>query len=98
MGALRLLTLPAAMGPDIQTAREAWAGWRRAMEDERFVFEPEPFGLAEKWQAITETMPLGTRVDTDTYLAAFALAGDLTLATFDKGFARYPGLRVEVPE
>ena len=35
---------------------------------------------------------------TDAYLAAFALENDATFVTFDRGFRRFPGLRVFVPE
>jgi toxin-antitoxin system PIN domain toxin len=35
---------------------------------------------------------------TDAYLAAFALEHDATFVTFDRGFRRFPGLRVFVPE
>lgn len=35
---------------------------------------------------------------TDAYLAAFALENDATFVTFDRGFQRFPGLRVFVPE
>ena len=35
---------------------------------------------------------------TDAYLAAFALENDATFVTFDRGFRRFPGLRVFVLE
>jgi predicted nucleic acid-binding protein len=35
---------------------------------------------------------------TDAYLAAFALENDATFVTFDRGFQRFTGLRVFVPE
>ncbi|MGE3074750.1 MAG: TA system VapC family ribonuclease toxin [Dehalococcoidia bacterium] len=33
----------------------------------------------------------------DAYLAAFAIENDATFVTFDRGFARFPGLKVHVP-
>lgn len=33
----------------------------------------------------------------DAYLAAFAIENDATFVTFDRGFARFPGLKVFVP-
>lgn len=95
MGALRLLTTPSVMGADLRTASDAWAGWEIAVRDERFRFLPEPDDLEERWRTMTEAMPSGARVDTDSYLAAFALATGLTMATFDNGFGRYAGLSVE---
>ena len=34
---------------------------------------------------------------TDAYLAAFAIENDATFVTFDRGFARFAGLKVLVP-
>lgn len=34
----------------------------------------------------------------DAYLAAFAIENDATFVTFDRGFRRFPGLRLEVLE
>lgn len=35
---------------------------------------------------------------TDAYLAAFAIENEATFVTFDRGFARFPGLKVLVPQ
>jgi toxin-antitoxin system PIN domain toxin len=35
---------------------------------------------------------------TDAYLAAFAIENDATFVTFDRGFRRFPGVRLEVLE
>ena len=35
---------------------------------------------------------------TDAYLAAFAIENKATFVTFDRGFARFPGVRIFVPE
>jgi toxin-antitoxin system PIN domain toxin len=49
------------------------------------------------WRLFTElvgrTGISGSRF-TDAYLAAFAIENDATFVTFDRGFARFPGLRV----
>ncbi|MGE0601068.1 MAG: TA system VapC family ribonuclease toxin [Dehalococcoidia bacterium] len=34
---------------------------------------------------------------TDAYLAAFAIENDATFVTFDRGFSKFPGLKVAVP-
>src|SRR5688500_11158089 len=41
---------------------------------------------------------LSSKDVSDAYLAAFALENDATFVTFDRGFRRFPGLRVFVPE
>ena len=96
MGVLRLLTLPAVMGVDLLTPAQAWLGYKQAMNDDRFVFIEEPSGLEESWCRLTDGISRLVKIDTDTYLAAFALPGGHTLATFDRGFARFDGLSTEI--
>jgi predicted nucleic acid-binding protein len=43
------------------------------------------------------TIPRGSTAETDAYLAAFALAADIDVATFDRGMTRFPGVRVIDP-
>lgn len=43
------------------------------------------------------SVPSGSAVETDTYLAAFALCGGLDFVSFDRGIARFQGVRVIVP-
>ena len=58
-------------------------------------FEPEPARLAELFPAVGESEEPHSQWWTDAYLAAFAIAANHELATFDRGFARYEaqGLR-----
>jgi toxin-antitoxin system PIN domain toxin len=97
MGALRLLTKRLVMGDAVLTGRDAWSFLQCLFSDDRFAFSDEPAGLAGKWQNICEALPSGVSVDTDAYLAAFALAADLTVVTFDGGFSRFHGLKMEIP-
>lgn len=48
-------------------------------------------------QAVCEWTPKGSSAGTDAYLAAFALASNLSVVTFDGGMNRFPGLNVELP-
>jgi toxin-antitoxin system PIN domain toxin len=52
------------------------------------------------WSLFREAVLGGTFAGSDVsdvYLAAFALENDATFVTFDRGFQRFPGLRVQVP-
>lgn len=95
MGALRLLTAPSAMKEEVKTPGEFWDGWNEAMQDERFAPGEEPSCLEREWEGLCRKLPRGASGNTDTCLAAFALAGGLTFVTFDGGFARFSGLSVE---
>lgn len=56
----------------------------------------EPSGLDDEWARLGTRLQKGACLDTDAYLAAFALAGGYTLATFDGGFVKFEGLRFEI--
>lgn len=58
--------------------------------------ELEQGGL-QLWQQLTEDLGLTGNDVNDAYLAALALTHDLTLVTADRGFTRFPGLRVLTP-
>ena len=77
--------------------REAWGSWDKALLDARFALVGEPDGLGESWRSSTEGLDCGSGLNTDTYFAAFARAGDYRLTTFDGGFDRFRGRSVEVP-
>jgi predicted nucleic acid-binding protein len=46
-----------------------------------------------RWRALAQGQTFSPHVWGDTYLAGFALAGNLELVSFDQGFAQYQGLR-----
>jgi len=60
----------------------------------RLELEQGSLGL---WQRLTENLGLSGNDINDAYLAALALTHDLTLVTANRGFARFPGLRVLTP-
>lgn len=96
MGLLRLLSNPAIMGDDAVDRSQAWRLFDRLWSDERVVWADEPDGLDAVWRAISARDDKSPKLWTDDYLAAFAQAGDLTLATLDHKLpARYPSVRVE---
>ena len=95
MALLRLLTNPAAMGPDARTRREAWDVVLALQADPRVRFLAEPRGLAPLWIAFSKRDDRSHLLWTDDYLAAFAQAADLEFVTLDRGLhGRYPSVRV----
>jgi toxin-antitoxin system PIN domain toxin len=96
MGLLRLLSNPAIMGGDAVDRSQAWRLFDRLWSDERVLWAEEPDGLNAVWRAISARDDKSHRLWTDDYLAAFAQASDLTLATLDRKLpGRYPSVRVE---
>jgi toxin-antitoxin system PIN domain toxin len=97
MSFLRLLTTTAVLGPDVCHREEAWTQWDALMRDFRFQFAAEPVGLERTLRRLTKDTQVSPKLWQDDYLVAFALSAEMGLATFDRGFARYPGLRTEYP-
>lgn len=92
--ALRILTLPVWEEPETsESAGELLTGWLGAMGAEVVSHRPEA------WRVLAEfarTLDLSARSVPDALIAASAIASRATVVTFDRGFARYPGLRAEV--
>jgi len=97
MGALRLLTKQSIMREGVLTGADAWAYINSLFEDDRFVFASEPSGFESSWKAICAWTPKGSSTETAAYLAAFAIADNLSVVTFDRGMNRFPGLDIVVP-
>jgi toxin-antitoxin system PIN domain toxin len=96
MGLLRLLSNPAIMGGDAVDRSQAWRLFDRLWSDERVLWAAEPDGLDAVWRAISARDDKSHKLWTDDYLAAFAQASDLALATLDRKLpGRYPSVRVE---
>lgn len=96
MGLLRLLSNPAIMGNDSVNRSQAWRLYDQLWSDERVLWADEPDELDAVWRAISAHDDKSHKLWTDDYLAAFAQASDLTLATLDRRLpGRYPSVRVE---
>lgn len=96
MGLLRLLSNPAIMGDDSVDRSQAWRLFDQLWSDERVLWADEPDELDAVWRAISARDDKSHKLWTDDYLAAFAQAGELTLATLDRKLpGRYPSVRVE---
>jgi toxin-antitoxin system PIN domain toxin len=96
MSLLRLLSNPVIMGDDSVDRSQAWRLFDQLWSDERVLWVDEPAELDAVWRAISARDDKSHKLWTDDYLAAFAQAGDLTLATLDRKLpGRYPSVRVE---
>jgi uncharacterized protein len=93
LGLLRLLNNPVAMGADVQSGNEAWETWDALLADDRFRFADEPEGFEAEFRGLSTTFAHQPKRWQDAYLAAFALATDVELVTFDTGFRSFPSLR-----
>ncbi len=93
LGLLRLLNNPVAMGQDVQGGSEVWNAWDAFLADERFRFSHEPEGFEVQLRSLTSTFAHQPKRWQDACLAAFAIAADVELVTFDVGFRAFPGLR-----
>jgi toxin-antitoxin system PIN domain toxin len=88
MGLLRFLTLEAVMGRNEVMARAAaWKTYDRWLQDDRIGFLDEPTGIEAAFRALTQSGQAAPKDWADSYLAAFALAAQLTLVTFDQSFS-----------
>ena len=94
LGLLRLLTNSKVMAKDTMSQRAAWGIYDRTMTDERVNFTAEPPAVETELRRLTQSSSGSTRVWSDAYLASFASAGGLTVATMDKGLAGMRGIDV----
>ena len=85
LGLLRLLTTAAVMRDEVMTQPKAWGTYDRWLEDPRVEFVNEPPEIEVRFRALTRFRQPATKDWADSYLAAFATAGQLTLVTFDRG-------------
>jgi len=97
LGLLRLLTNEAVMGPSRRSAEEAWQEYDRLLEQGVVEYVDEPEGLAGLLRDHSVGKAPSASLWTDAYLAAFAQAANLSLATFDRGFRRFSDLEVDSP-
>jgi toxin-antitoxin system PIN domain toxin len=96
LGLLRLLNNPVAIGPDAQAGAASWTTWDALVGDPRFRFVGEPPGLQAHLRRITSRFQHQPARWSDAYLAAFALAANLELVTFDPAYRNVPRLRLRI--
>ena len=93
---LRLLTNSAVLAPygnKPLTNAAAWSAYESLLADDRIEFAAqEPPGISERWKQLAAKRTASPKLWMDAYLAAFALAGQLTLVTNDRAFKQFRGL------
>lgn len=89
---LRLLTTPAlqaAYGAESLTNSDAWVALDALLAMQQVQTREEPPGLNPLWRSLTERDSASPKIWMDAYLAAFAIAGGLRLATLDRDFKQF---------
>jgi hypothetical protein len=85
LGLLRLLTADAVMSDEVMTQPQAWGAYDRWLQDPRVELVDEPAEIETRFRVLTRLRQAATKDWADSYLAAFATVGQLTLVTFDRG-------------
>lgn len=93
---IRLLGTPAIMAEYALSASAAWTLIEQLLEDERFEFAREPDLLDTVLSNLFHYPGPTSRLITDAYLAAFAMAAEYRLVTLDSGFRQFKGLDVDL--
>lgn len=89
---LRLSTNPRVFGSHALTMPDAWQKYDTFQSDCCVSYAEEPVELEQRWRSFTDRSMHSPNVWADAYLAAFAIAGNWELVSFDKGFTQYPGV------
>jgi uncharacterized protein len=89
LGLLRLLTAESVMGDEVD-ATAGLGAYDRWHHDPRVELVDEPTEIEAQFRALTRFRQPATKGWADSYLAAFATVGQLTLVTFDTGLGRKP--------
>ena len=74
----------------------AWAVIDQLRRSPQIRFASEPPEIKNLWREFTPAAQSGTNFWTGAYLAAFAKSTGYTLVTFDRGFARYRNIPLEI--
>jgi len=84
LGLLRLLSAEAVMGEDAMNQGDAWKAYDRWMDDDRVGFVEEPPELETLFRSMSRLERPAPKDWADSYLAAFAIASQFTIVTFDR--------------
>jgi toxin-antitoxin system PIN domain toxin len=92
LGFLRLLCNPKVMGTRTFEPEDAWDVSERLIAEEAIHFRDEPSDIETALKALTRESRASRDFWTDAYLAAFAMAANMRLVSFDSGFKRFKSL------
>jgi uncharacterized protein len=95
-GLLRLSTNSKVFGSHALTMPDAWQKYDIFQSDRCVSYVEEPVDLERHWRTFTGRSSHSPNVWSDAYLAAFAIAGNWELVSFDKGLKQYPGVNCTV--
>jgi toxin-antitoxin system PIN domain toxin len=93
LGLLRLSTQPRVLSRTLSN-EEAWRIYRLYLSTPEVRFLAEPAQTEAQFAALTLPGDMPQRLWTDAYLAAFAMAGNCRLVSFDSDFKRFPHLNL----
>jgi predicted nucleic acid-binding protein len=96
LGLMRLLGNRTVMGGQALSGAAAWQLIEELMEDERVEFVEEPRDLDGIFGGQLRYPVPTVKLTGDAYMAAFAMALERKMVTFDRGFRQFAGLDVEV--
>jgi toxin-antitoxin system PIN domain toxin len=97
LSVLRLLTNKVAMNGMPVTPYEAVQAWRQLQNDPRsFHIEAEPIDHEQRFVALVSDRGPTPNLWTDGWLAALALSLSYEMATFDRGFRSFRGLKLRL--
>ena len=96
LGLLRLLSNEIVMGASRRTPREAWRDYDSLLAQRPVGYLSEPDGVDRILRSHTLDEDASASLWTDAYLASVAQTADVSLATFDRGFSRFQGLRLRL--
>jgi len=85
-----------AYGLPTLTNEEAWLFYQALFADARIAFADEPAGIEGQWRRLSGVATASPKLWMDAYLAAFAIAGGFQFVTFDRAFAQFQGLDLEL--
>ena len=97
LAVLRLLSNRVAMNGEAVRPKEALAAWQRLAEDPRSIrIESEPATHEHRFASLITGREPTPNLWTDAWLAALALSLDYEMATFDRGFRSFRGLKLRL--
>lgn len=96
LAVVRLLGNRAVMGQEAVAAARGLRIIDELLEDQRMEFISEPVGVDAVLPRLLKYSAPTTKLITDAYLAAFAIASSRRFTTFDDGFEQFAGLEVEL--
>ncbi len=98
-GYLRLLSNEKMMkgyGLPPLTNAQAWNSYQALLADYRMTFVPEPGAIEPAWRDFGARDAASTKLWMDAFLAAFAVVGGHRVVTFDAGFRKFAGLKLQL--